>query len=349
MLLNALCSVLVAVAPAAPSAGLPAWPEFEQAHLVKCMAPFDARSQPLERKVGNLSFVIEGSVARRVVGARDGVKDDAGSSGARSSEVAIGLLGAIKEADEGTRANIERARKAFKKAGVEIVIANGDVALNQFDLEDAMKMLGRTGLPVFVLIGNSEGRGGFNRAFVAAEKEHPNLFNLNWLRQVDLGPVVLLSLPGYYDRRFMGQGSGCRYKKEDVTELGRQADRLFARKRTAVLVSHGPPRSTGKRAIDHAFEAGNVGDPDLTDVIENSDLRFGLYSHILEAGGRATYKLSTGKLARQDKRFPGLHVNAGSASSAPWGMLDGSSSLGMATIVRVGPAGASYRVIDISR
>ncbi|MBN2359492.1 MAG: hypothetical protein JXR83_08550 [Deltaproteobacteria bacterium] len=322
-----------ATATAASAPALPAWADFEKERAMDCWAPFDARARPLERKIGTAVFRLEGSRLTRL--------------GTAPKKIAIGLLSAIKEAEPDTLENLSRAKAAFDKAGVDLIVANGDVALEEFDLEKVMSALGQTGYPVLLLIGNSESRGAFNRAFVAAEKKHPNLFHLGWVRHVELGPIDLVSLPGYHDRNFMPQSAGCRYKQEQVDELSRFVAALSAQQKTAVLIGHGPPRSRGAGAIDRAFEAGNVGDPMLTTLIEERAIRYGLFGHILEAGGRATTDLAKGTPARPGQRHKTLFVNAGAASATPWTMLDGKASQGLAMIVSFAGDGASYRVVKL--
>ena len=125
-------------------------------------------------------------------------------------------------------------------------------------------------------------------------------------------------------------------------------DELQRENKISVLISHGPPRSKGPRAIDRAFEAGNVGDPGLALIIADNDVRFGLFGHILEAGGQASKDLARGIWAKSGETHPRLYVNAGSASSTPWTMHDGQASTGLGMIVRFGPAGASYQVIKLA-
>lgn len=315
------------------SLALPNWASFERQHTLHCSSPISARSLPEQREIAGQSFVIEGSQVRL--------------ESARQYPIRIGLLSAIKEAEADSLKNVERAFAAFKKAGVQVVIANGDIALQQFDLEEVMRKLGQQGLPTFVLIGNSESRSAFNRAFVIAEAEHPNLFNLNWNRHLIYGPLDFISLPGYYESAFMGQNSSCLYRDRDLDELGQLSDSLAQQGRRVVLVSHGPPRSRGPKAIDYAFEAGNVGDSALTELIERDQIGLGLFGHILEAGGSASWDLRLGKVAKAGKPYAKLFVNAGSASATPWTMNNGKSSQGMAMIVVVDEKSASYRILKL--
>ncbi|MBN2359904.1 MAG: metallophosphoesterase [Deltaproteobacteria bacterium] len=323
-------------APVADTQPAPStWSAFEERYLLECRAPVGISVEPVVRTVRGVKYRIEGS---RVV-----------REGAAPKRIVVGILSALKDVTPETRANVQRAVAAFKRARVDIVVANGDVALNEFDLEEAMKLLGQTGFPTFVLIGNSEGRGAFNRAFTLAEKEYPNLFNINWVRHVDLGVVDLVSLAGYYNRPFIHQKSGCHLAPEDVEETGRLVDQLNAKGRTVVVVSHAPPKSRGADAIDRAEQFGNVGDPEILKLIDERKIRFGLFGHILEAGGRASSDVRLGKPAKPKKKHPQLYVNAGAASAMPWQLLGGKTARGMAMIVTIEASGASYEVLRLRK
>lgn len=316
-----------AATPAAVDRGTPvvgSWEDLEKRFTLECRAPFGLEVEPVVRKFGRVTVTIQGSRA-----ALQG----------RNQKVTVGVLSALKDVTPATRKNVARAVAAFRKARVDLVLANGDVALNEFDLEEAMEILGQTGYPTFVLIGNSEGRGAFNRAFLTAEQRHPNLFNLNWVRHVDLGSVHLVSLPGYYNAEFVRNSAGCSYGATEIEAVGNRIDAIQTDRKIAVLVAHGPPRSRGEQAIDRAHEWGNVGDPAMADLIEQHDVRYGLFGHILEAGGRAAIDVRLGKEARPGKRYRRLYLNAGTASAMPWQMLNGKTSHGMAAIVTISPRG----------
>ena len=316
-------------------ASLPGWDDFAHDHSLRCMSKTDERSQPELRLIAGQKFRIEGSLLSLETAVQYPVR--------------IGIVSAIKDSEDDTLANLDKAFAEFKKAGVQLVIANGDLSLQQFDLEDVMNKLGDSGLPVFVLIGNSESRSAFNRAFLKAEAKHRNLFNLNWNRHVSYGPLDFVSLPGYYDGHFLGQNSGCQYRPRDVEDLLNLCSELQTHNRRIVLISHGPPRSRGRSAIDYAFEAGNVGDPAMTNMIEDYAIGLGLFGHILEAGGRGCQDLRTGKVAVASKDYAKLYVNAGSASATPWGMHNGKESHGLAMIVVVDAKGAQYRVVKLRK
>jgi Icc-related predicted phosphoesterase len=250
-------------------------------------------------------------------------------------EARIGLLSAVKDFSPDTQANLKVFVAAFKKAGVSAVIVDGDSAYGVDDqdstLTELFTWLGEQGLPVYGIIGNSESRSSFNRALLAAFRKHPNVFNLNLLRRVEGDGFTLVSLPGYYDRRYIHESAGCQYKPEDAQELSRLARGAPS---PVVLVTHGPPRQEGRSALDVTSEGQNVGDPDLAAAIAEAKIQFGVFGHILEAGGRAT-DLEGKRAIKPGQAVPALYVNPGPAFADPWGLNGGGVSRGMAAILTI--------------
>lgn len=313
------------------------WAEVATRYQTECPAPLFQLKTPETVKLERDTFRIEGSTLTRMGGPWKGPLN-------------LGVLGAVKDASAETRANIQRANKEFIRRGVHVVIANGDVSEGEFDLEDTFKMLGQEiKLPVLAFMGNSEGKGSFNRAFAKASKQFPQLFNLNWNRHVDLGGIHILVLPGYHDLKFLHGRAGCHYTETHIREMERRVDQLVKSGGTVVLTTHSPPRSSGKGAIDLAQGAGNVGDPALTELITRSNIWFGIFGHILEAGGRATSDLAKGTPIKLPMKTPvdQLYFNAGSACSTPWPMLDGSTSSGMAAVMVLDGGKASVEFIKL--
>lgn len=304
------------------------WSEAHERYEFKCPAPAFTLAEPRRLSAGGVSLVVEGDVARR--------------EGASPDEVVIGVLGALKDADPKTRENVRKAASLFAKAGVEVVLANGDLGEDR-ELEDVFAMLGEElEVPVLVHSGNMEWTSAFARAMQKTEETHPHLLNLNWVSQVELGAGIhLLALPGYHDLQFLKPG-GCRYLEEDLARLRARAKELRARGDVVVLSSHGPPQQQGTAGLDVAYDdTGNVGDPRITALLEEADIGVGIFSHILEAGGRAT-KDARGKEAVKlpiTTPLPSLYLNVGSASAFPWTLHGGQSAEGMAYVVRVSKDG----------
>jgi hypothetical protein len=302
-----------------------------------CPVPTHSYDTPARVEVGGETVVLRGSDAvRETDGAADGV--------------VLGVLGALKDAGDETRANVKKAAELFGKRGVQVVVVNGDLGEDEA-LEDVFRILGESfDRPVFVHSGNMEWTSAFSKSWEAARKDHPHVINANWLEQVDLGGGMhLLVLPGYFNLRFMRSGT-CRYTDETIDRLKARADKLKAAGATVALVSHGPPLGKGQKALDVAYdEAGNVGDERLTAMIEGSGIRFGLFSHILESGGRACADPECKTPLTLPVRQPSerLYVNAGSASGYGWELLDGTQSSGMAMVVKMSASGATAELLKL--
>ncbi len=252
---------------------------------------------------------------------------------AAPGQARLGLLAAVKDFSPETLANLMAFLAAFRKAGVSGVVVDGDSAYGVDDqdstLTDLFSWLGEQGLPVYVIIGNSESRSSFNRAALAAFRKRPDLINLDLVRRVEGDGFTLVSLPGYYDARYIHESAGCRYKPEDAQELP-----LIARGAPSpvVLVTHGPPRQEGKSALDVTTDGHNVGDPDLAAAIAEAKIPFGVFAHILESGGRAT-DLEGKKSIKAGTPARALYLNPGPAFADPWGLNGGGVSHGMAAIL----------------
>ncbi|MCP4498891.1 MAG: hypothetical protein GY822_02860 [Deltaproteobacteria bacterium] len=303
-----------------------------------CPAPLFSFAEPHQVKATDeQSFTVSGSsmTASPSVGER----------------LVLGVLGAIKDPTDATRRNLERAEKAFAKAGVHAVVVNGDLAEDE-DIAAVFLMLGEVfKRPVFAHSGNIEWSASFNHAWEAAAKLHPHVFNMNWIRVVDFGKHTLLTMPGYFNHRFMRSGA-CHYETDDVEALLPAAKKAHERGHVVLLSSHGPPLGKKKGALDVIDEGNHVGDPALNKLIEEGSIKVGIFSHILEAGGRATVDLAGAmphllQKKKMSKPTDTLFINAGSASAGGWEMNDGKQSLGMAAIVVVTQEGAQVSFIRL--
>lgn len=254
---------------------------------------------------------------------------------ARGDEARIGLLAAVKDFSPETQANLATFLAAFRKAGVTAVVVDGDSAYGVDDqdttLTDLFSFLGGQGLPIYGIIGNSESRSSFNRALLTAYRKHPTVLNLDLVRRVDGDGFTLVSLPGYYDKRYIHESAGCQYKPEDVQGLAQVAK---GAKAPVVLISHGPPRQEGRAAIDVTEDGHNVGDPELAVVIAEARIPFGVFGHILESGGRATDLTGT-RQVKPGQAVPALYINPGPAFADPWNLNSGAISHGMAAILTI--------------
>ncbi|HEY1097294.1 MAG TPA: metallophosphoesterase [Myxococcota bacterium] len=322
-------AVAAAVAPAAePEPDHPAtWGDVVGFYGTECPPPTFTLDEPFTKTINGQTFVIEGTEAKRVE--------------KQEGPLVIGVLGAIKDATPDTRKNLEKAKAAFKKAKVTLVLMNGDIA-ETGEITDVVGMIGDVfgdDLPLIVHSGNSEWTSGFSNAIADAEKTHPAFINMNFVRRLDLGGVHLLSLPGWSRRQFVKQG-GCHFDSDDVAAVSATADGLHALGEVVILTAHGPPLGADAMGLDRTFDDGNVGDEDLKNLLERGSVRFGIFGHILEAGGRATADAVTHKPLPLPQKKPSssLFVNVGSASSGGVELLNKKTSRGMAAIVTIDPA-----------
>lgn len=299
------------------------------------VAPFTL-PQPETRTVAGHSFAVHGSRWERL-------------GGAWSEELRIGVLGALKDASPATRANVQRAAKRFQAEKVNFVVANGDLGEDR-ELDDVFFLLGESfSVPVLVFAGNMEWTAAFSEAFAKAGAKHPQLINGNWARHIDLGGVHLLTLPGWSNRSFMQSGA-CRYGDADLEDLRRLAKPLVEAGEPIVLLTHGPPRGDGPEALDMTYDSGNVGNEQLRHLIDELPISFGIFSHILESGGRIRSGFADGALLKSPVRKPQtrLYLNAGSASAFAWEMLDKSRSEGMAAVFRLRDGKATARTFPLN-
>ncbi len=314
--------------PQGPDLPPATWPAALERHSSTCPVPFFALAQPTAVTVGARTFAIAGSTMTL-------------QGGRLAGPLKIGVLGAIKDADDDTRANLKKAAALFKKAGVQVVVANGDLTANETAvIVPVVRMLGEEfDIPVLAHSGNYEWTTAFNQAFAEGAVAWPHLFNMNVIRDVDFGGVHLVSLPGYFNRHFLQSGA-CHYSESDVDDVTRLAHEINARGDIVVLTSHGPPLGTTPSALDVTHDGENVGDPQLNALLTRGKVAFGIFGHILESGGRAVDDVGSTSAVALPMKAPRkrLYVNVGAASSFGWGMIGGKTSRGMAAIVTIDPA-----------
>jgi Icc-related predicted phosphoesterase len=303
--------------------------KYLKARRLKCTSEWFELASPVELTINGRTYTYSGPALKANKPDPDGV-------------VTLGVLGAVKDYSEDARTALDNFLKRFEKEKVDALVLVGDIAATEFEITQVLLRCAKTKLPVLAVIGNSEGRAAFNRAILAALKVAPNVINFNIVRRVELGGATLISLPGYRDKRFVHQTSGCLYKDRDLKVLGRIVEKAPA---PVVMVSHGPPAGRGKHALDYAVEAGNVGDVGLGGFIKKEEIPFGLFSHILEAGGQAVDDQD--RTVKPGKWVKRLYINSGSANPLNWQLNTGKLSCGMAAVFRVKQDQANYTLIRL--
>ncbi|MCC6810732.1 MAG: metallophosphoesterase [Deltaproteobacteria bacterium] len=303
------------------------WAEYQKSHSLDCVGPFESTIAPEELTLAGKTYRLSGSQLSI-------------TSPDQDDEVKFGVMSSIKDYSEETQANLKAFLAWFKQEKVEWLVLNGDVAGDEEEFEDILNLVGETGIPALVSIGNFESRGSYFRVVSAASKKFPTIIDQNLVRVIEADDVTILSMPGYYDRKFLHTGSGCLYKPEDVTKLLDVAEKLPAPK---LLVSHGPPKGVGPKSIDVISDGkANVGDPAMTRLIKLGNIAFGIFGHILESSGRGVGADLATPVA-QDAWSQKLYINAGNANALPWELLDGTTMVGSASVFHVKGQKAKFK------
>lgn len=325
---NIFIILVLSVSCGAQAAEHANWKEYIKANRYSCPGPLDTLAEPRSFEAGGKKYT--------QTGYRVEVENPD-----ENKETKIGVLSASKDLSSYTRKNLEATLAWFKKEGAEWIVANGDLAIDEFDFEELIDILAKTQLPTLVVLGNSDSRGSWARIYRSVYEKYPNVFDGTLMRQIVADDVEFWTVSGYHNKAFIHQTGACVYKTEDIDLIRRHLEP--SNKAPVVLVSHGPPQGKGSRAIDRIADKKNVGDPDLAHLLRKRAIPFGIFGHILEAGGRGVAADLKSRV-RENQYSSKLYLNAGSVSGDPWPMLNGSASYGMALMVEIKSGKARYKV-----
>lgn len=251
----------------------------------------------------------------------------------------LGVLGPVNEDSGENLVNIKKYNDFFKKQKADGIVVTGDVGETADGIARALLAIAEPGLPVFVVVGNRECRAEFTNGVLQAQKTAKNIVNLNQVRAVEFPEATLVSLPGYHDPNYMSCRTGCQNYKSTADEVVRVAKEA---QNPVILVSHAPPLGNGSQALDAASSGGNVGNPEVNRAIQEGEIRFGFFSNIKEAGGRAVDSAEGTTLVQQDKPTKQLFLNPGPADAVGWDMNDSTKSSGMAAVFKLKGEEASW-------
>ncbi len=297
------------------------WPEYRKENALNCVGPFGGTVEIRQLTLGGKRYEQDGAHLRVLAADKD--KDD---------EVRIGVLSSVKDFTDETHKNLDRFFAWFAEEKIEFVVLNGDIAGDEEELEELLAYLVTFNTPLLISIGNYESRGSYFRAVSAAADKSPLIVDMNLVRIIEADDITLVSVPGYFDRRFLHSGSGCLYRPSDIDATLEASEKLPGPK---LLISHGPPKGRGARAIDVISDGhANAGDPALTRLLRDGGFDFGIFGHLLESGARAEAGDFSMPIAA-DTWAPKLYVNAGAASALPWPLNDGGVATGMAAVMVV--------------
>lgn len=292
----------------------------------ECIAAWTTEGEATSLEVNGKKFEITG--AQLVEKSSD---DD--------QKTVLGVMANLKEDTADNLANIDAFLKIFQEAKVDAVLVVGDLGETQPQIENVMKPLADSDLPVFVIIGNRERKKDFNQALATFENQ--SVFNMGKIRLALLDDVALVSVPGYYDQAFIHATDGCHYGPADLEAT--KPIIAAAKGKPVILVSHGGPKQEGAEALDRTQEQANVGDPALTKLIRETGVKLGVFANIHESGGKATDLTGT-KLVPEKTPSEELFLNPGAVDAVSWPMNDGTRSVGMAAVLTIDGTKASYEV-----
>ena len=285
------------------------------------------------------AFPAEG--AQRNVG---GGGASGGAGGAGGGATTLGLIADIKRADDDTLRNLKSFVEQYRKAGISALLVAGDVSETSAGARESLDILATVGVPVLVIPGNRESTSRYRSAMSELGERHANLVDMARVRLVNGDGWSVVSLPGYYDPKYVHARDGCLYRDEHVAALPAIAAKATAK--PVILLAHSPPKAAGTGAIDYADAGANVGDPAMTAMLQSSGaFDVGIYANLHETGGRAARADLKSKV-RPGSWVGDIHLVVGSANSMPWSMLDGGSSEGMAGLLDIDAAKkVRYRIL----
>ena len=118
------------------------------------------------------------------------------------SRIKIGILSANKDLSDYTRKNLSETLAWFKKEGAEWIVANGDLAIDEFDFEELIEILAKTNLPTLIVLGNSDSQGSWARIYRSSFDKYPNLFDGTLVRQIVADDAEFWTVAGYHNKAF---------------------------------------------------------------------------------------------------------------------------------------------------
>ncbi len=328
-------AIAVGLADLARAEDVADWPAWQEAYQFDCNAPFAPVAKPEAASFGGFRYEFAGGTIK--------VRRE---TPRKEKAARLGVIAGIKDLEPETQDALKKVLALFEAADVDAVVIGGDTAEEPEALDKIYGFLVEaTKRPMLTIAGNTERGGAHNYAVAKLRKAgNVHLINMGLSRRYDGEGFDLVSLAGYHDKRYLHLSGGCLYTDKAVSEAVSAAK---AADDPVVLLSHGPPKQTGKQALDFVPQVGNVGDPALGELIKQAKIPFGVFGHILEAGGHATDL--GGKLLPQKKPFAALYLNQGSVNPLIWKMNDGTTSYGLAAILTVQGKQASYEMIRLPK
>lgn len=264
-----------------------------------------------------------------------------------AQKIILGIFSGVFELDVDTKRNIEKLGVIFKQKGVNFIIGNGDLCVKSEDCMELLTLLDRFYIPTLLLPGGAESWKDWYSIFKNSKFNF--IIDGTQIRVVRLKNIVLLTLPGYFEPFYLyHKKDGCSYTKQDLERIEGFMKKYLKGDDIAVLVSPSPPRGQNKNYIDWARGGVNIGDPLLTEFINKFNIRFGIFGHVYESGGKATNWLQ-GEEVSENQLTDSLFVQSGAVEATPYQLMTGKISRGMAILVKFASNMASYETIYLNQ
>lgn len=231
--------------------------------------------------------------------------------------------------------NVEKVKyflEIFRNNGVEYLILPGDIGEQEEQIYEVLRVASELSVPVFIIPGNHESKDDYYNSIKKINKD--NIIDCSKFRFFDGDDADLAFVPGYFIQS-MTIENGFIFNESDVDII-----RTLIINNT-ILVAHSPPKFTTKNAIDVIYDGKNVGSNELTSLIKENNISFGIFGHIHEAGAKAI-DLQEQKI-KENSWSSQLFLNP--SSVIPWTLLNGTNHQGSAAIFWVNNSRAKYKII----
>ena len=274
----------------------------------------------------------------------------------QDSSVRFGVMSDIQDKTQ----NHVYFTKAFNNLSVDAIIIAGDTSNRKTsidgktDYDESYSMLEdivkNTELPVYVIPGNHESKDDYYKVIGKLSESHSNIFDLTTGIKEFKG-ISIIPLPGYHLKNMVVDGGFLFNNVMDYYPLKdclmdpnsdpeeEQSCRL-GKSKISLLVAHGPQKGKNKDSIDAILSEDNtdntdtwqnVGNQQINELMLNTDIHFGIFGHIHEAGMKAVDE--NDNVVEEGVWSDKLNLNAGPVIE--WDMNDGTHSKGSAGIIEV--------------
>ncbi len=255
----------------------------------------------------------------------------------------IGHLSDIHHLGSATQKNLRGFLAAFQEKKVDVIVVTGDLASTKDVFESTLKLIAEFNIPSVILPGHLMCISDYHDVMEKVTGRKPaTIIDGARLSEVRLGQTSLFPLPGHYDADYLHCAKGCLQNSTDLERLSTALGTSNAQ--TKVVIAAMPHQQSGQHAVDQTFDGVHIGNPKLTSILKQHQIRFGLYGGVEDAGAQASD--FDGRLTIPENTYARhFFLNAGSADATPWQQNNGTKSVGSAAIVTIRGEEAVFEVL----